>query len=94
MDTIKFVGQNKSEKQFAATLRKNVNDYFKQNHISTKANFAMLIKTIIMISLYIVPYIIILTVSMDLVIALGLVMLMGIGIAGVGMGVMHDACHG
>lgn len=94
MNTVKFIGQNKSDKQFVVTLRKNVNDYFKENHISTKANFAMLIKTIIMVSLYIVPYIIILTIPMHLIVALGLVILMGIGIAGVGMGVMHDACHG
>ncbi len=94
MNTVKFTSTNKFEKQFAVALRKNVNDYFKENHLSTKANISMVLKTIILVSLYIVPYIIILTIPMSSLIALGLVVLMGIGIAGVGMGVMHDACHG
>jgi linoleoyl-CoA desaturase len=94
MNTVKFTSTNKFEKQFAVTLRKNVNDYFKENHLSTKANFTMVLKTIVLVSLYIVPYVIILTAPMSPIIALGLVILMGVGIAGVGMGVMHDACHG
>ena len=94
MNTIRFTSTDKTEKQFVATLKKNVNNYFKSNHISTKANGSMVLKTIILISLYIVPYIIILAIPMNLWLAFGLTILMGIGIAGVGMGVMHDACHG
>ncbi len=94
MNAVKFTGHNKSDKQFVATLRKNVNDYFKLNHISTRANAAMVIKTIAMVSMYVVPFVIILVVPMNAFLALGLSVLMGIGIAGVGMGVMHDACHG
>ena len=94
MNTIRFLTTDKTEKQFVIELRKNVNDYFKNNHISTKANTAMVIKTIALVSIYLVPYILILTIPMNLWIALGLSIIMGIGIAGVGMGVMHDACHG
>lgn len=94
MDTIRFISTDKTEKRFVSVLRKNVNDYFKSNGISTKANAKMVIKTIVLLSLYIVPYVLILTVSMNSWLALGLTVLMGIGIAGVGMGVMHDACHG
>lgn len=94
MHTIKFTNNNKIDRQFVVTLRKNVNDYFKENNISTKANAAMIIKTIALISIYLVPYILILTISMSPLIALSLTVIMGIGIAGVGMGVMHDACHG
>ncbi len=94
MNAVKFNNHNKSDKQFVATLRKNVNDYFKENHISTRANTAMVIKTITMVSMYVVPFVIILVVPMNAFLALGLSVLMGIGIAGVGMGVMHDACHG
>ena len=60
MNTVRFTSDNKDEKQFVATLRKNVNDYFKENNISQKANAAMVFKTIALISLYIVPYILIL----------------------------------
>ena len=94
MNTVKFTNTNKVHKQFVATLRKNVNDYFKENHISTRANFSMVLKTIIMLSSYVVPFVVVLTVPMSALMALGLCVLMGIGIAGVGMGVMHDACHG
>ena len=94
MNAVKFNNHNKLDKQFVATLRKNVNDYFKDNHISTKANFAMIFKTIVMISLYILPFVFILVIPMHAFLALVLTIFMGIGIAGVGMGVMHDACHG
>ena len=91
---VKFISTDKHEKQFAIDLRKRVNDYFKINHISPKANTNMVIKTIVLISSYIIPFLIILFVPMNAWIAFGLTVLMGLGIAGVGMGVMHDACHG
>ncbi|MDI1232676.1 MAG: acyl-CoA desaturase [bacterium] len=94
MNIVKFIPHDHQEKLFVQTLRKNVNDYFKTNHISTKANAAMVIKTFVMLSLYLVPYILLLTVSMPLYVAAILTVIMGIGVAGVGMGVMHDACHG
>ena len=54
----------------------------------------MVYKTIVMISIYILPFIALMVFPMPLIIALIMVIVMGIGIAGVGMGVMHDACHG
>lgn len=92
MKTIKFVCDD-DRKQFSIALRKNVNRYFEENGISTKANATMVVKTIIMLSLYIVPFILILTVPMSALAGLGWAILMGIGVAGVGMGVMHDAVH-
>lgn len=94
METIKFTNSKVEDKDFAMALRKNVNDYFKTNKISTNANAAMVIKTIILISIYVVPFIVLVTTPVSLITALILVIVMGIGIAGVGMGVMHDACHG
>jgi linoleoyl-CoA desaturase len=94
MNIIKFTPHDSHEKLFVQTLRKNINDYFKNNHLSTKANFAMVIKTIVMLSLYLVPYALILSIPMSAFLALLLTVLMGFGVAGVGMGVMHDACHG
>ncbi|MEI7736737.1 MAG: acyl-CoA desaturase [Ferruginibacter sp.] len=94
MNKIHFKSDQVDEKEFVNNLRKNVNDYFKTNHISTKANAAMVFKTIVMVLLYIVPFVIILTVPMSALAAMGLCIVMGIGIAGVGMSVMHDACHG
>jgi len=94
MDTLRFIEKDKQEKQFANALRKNVNDYFKQNHISTKANGKMVVKTIILLSMYVLPFILVLTIPMTNWASLACSVVMGIGIAGVGMGVMHDACHG
>lgn len=94
MDPIRFTANDQKEKQFAAALRKNVNDYFKNNHLSTKANTSMIIKTVLLVSLYLVPFALVLSVPVNSWLALLCAAVMGIGIAGVGMGVMHDACHG
>jgi len=94
MDTIRFTVTDKNQQQFAGTLKKRVAQYFRDNGLSTKANAAMIFKTVALISMYIIPFICLLTIEMDLWLAFLLVVIMGIGIAGVGMGVMHDACHG
>ena len=94
MNNITFKSEAVTEKEFVNKLRKNVSDYFKTQHISVKGNAAMLVKTIVMTALYIAPFVIILAVPMPALAALGLCIVMGIGIAGVGMSVMHDACHG
>lgn len=92
-ETIKFIC-NDERKQFASAVRKNVNKYFKDKGVSIKGNASMVVKTIVMLSFYIAPFIVLLTVSMNGWIALLLAILMGVGVAGVGMGVMHDAVHG
>lgn len=94
MNPIRFTGKNKLEKEFVRTLQKRVNDYFKTNAISTKANASIVIKTVLLFSLYVFPFILILIVPMTTAVALLCCGMMGIGIAGIGMGVMHDACHG
>ena len=94
MNIIKFTAHDSHEKLFVQTLRNNVNAYFNKNQLSSKANVAMVIKTIVMLNLYLVPYALILSIPMSAFIALLLTVVMGIGVAGVGMGVMHDACHG
>lgn len=94
MRTLKFATSDKNQLNFAAAVRKNVNDYFKENGISTKGNIYMVLQTLVMLSLYLVPFILFLTVSMNIWIAAGLAVIMGLGTAGIGMSVMHDAVHG
>ncbi len=94
MRTLKFATSDKNQLQFAAAVRKNVNDYFREKGISTKGNYAMVLQTIVMMSLYLVPFILFLTTSMNIWIAIGLTIVMGLGTAGIGMSVMHDAVHG
>ena len=55
MKSLRFTGKDEKDKEFAAALKKNVNNYFKMNHMSTKANAAMIVKTTLLISLYLNP---------------------------------------
>jgi len=80
---------------FINTLRKRVRGYFKEKEIDTHANGRMIFKTIFMLSLYYVPYILVVAnASTNIWITTGLWALMGFGMAGIGLSVMHDANHG
>lgn len=94
MKTLKFKSDDKQETAFSLTLRKRVHAYFKDNNISSKGNATMVVKSIVLLSLYLAPFILVMTVPMNAWIAFALMFVMGIGMAGVGMSVMHDAAHG
>lgn len=94
MKTIKFISSNSQQNQFSAAVRRNVNKYFREKGISKKGNLHMTIQTITMLSMYIIPFVLILVMPMSLWVALLLIVLTGIGMAGTGMCVMHDAAHG
>lgn len=82
-------------KDFSTTLRKRVNEYFKDKGITKFGNIEMYTKTVVMIAIYFVPLILMLTgvVTSGLILLL-LAILMGVGMAGIGLAVMHDANHG
>jgi linoleoyl-CoA desaturase len=94
MESIRFAGTEAREKEFTGVLRKRVNDYFRLNHLSQKADARMVVKTTVMLLVYLLPFVLLLTVPLSNGAALACVVVMGFGIAGVGMGVMHDATHG
>jgi linoleoyl-CoA desaturase len=81
--------------QFFATLSQRVNQYFKDNNISKQANGEMVVKTIFMIALYFTPYILMLTgvLKGNAQLFAG-ALVMGLGMAGIGLSIMHDANHG
>lgn len=79
---------------FYSELRKRVNQYFKDNNISRHANPNMVIKTIFMFALYITPFVLLLTVIENVWISLLFWALSGVGMAGIGLSIMHDANHG
>jgi linoleoyl-CoA desaturase len=84
-----------SRADFFATLNQRVNEYFKVNKITRHANAEMRIKTTVMFSLYVVPYLVLMTSGItNPWIMLLLTAIMGFGIAGIGLSVMHDANHG
>lgn len=80
--------------QFFKTLNKRVNTYFKENRIKKTGNWRLYLKAAIMFSLFFAPYFVILTLNLPMWANLLLTILMGIGMAGVGMNVMHDGNHG
>lgn len=81
--------------EFYRTLRARVNAYFSDNDISRNANFWMVLKTIILITMYFGPYALLLTGVITNVWAfLGFWLVMGLGAAGIGFSIMHDANHG
>jgi len=80
--------------EFYKTLQQRVRKYFKENDISRYANVGMVLKTIFMISLYVVPFILMITIINTPLIAFLMYVIMGFGMAGVGLSIMHDANHG
>jgi linoleoyl-CoA desaturase len=80
--------------KFFRTLNSRVNSYFKENNLAKTGNWKIHLKTIILFTVFLVPYFLILTLPMPFWVHLLLTILMGIGMAGIGMNVMHDANHG
>ena len=89
---IKFVPRTRST--FQATVRSRVDEYFTQTGQSRNANAALIAKATILIALYLVPFMVMLAVQPAPGMAWLLWFLMGLGLAGIGMSVMHDANHG
>jgi linoleoyl-CoA desaturase len=80
---------------FFSTLNQRVNEYFKSNNISRYANAEMKLKTVVMYSIYLLPYILMITGVVNNAWAMFLMcLIMGFGLAGIGLSVMHDANHG
>ena len=91
MKGIKFVTRDKTK--FVRTLNKRVNNYFKENKIKKTGNGKLYLKAVFMFALLIVPLVVLLTVSLPGGAQILLAMTLGVGMAGVGMNVMHDANH-
>jgi linoleoyl-CoA desaturase len=89
---IKFTNPDKTE--FFNILRKRVDTYFTENKISPQADNTMVMKTICMLSLYFLPYLLMFILPVTLLQMFLLALIMGTGIAGIGLSVMHDANHG
>ena len=93
IDTLKFSRELHSD--FSKTLRKKVNSYFKTHRTSRNANATMVLKTLFMVSLFLIPLILLGSGWVTTVWLLFLLYIIsGLGMAGIGMCVMHDAIHG
>lgn len=94
MSTIAPTFAKQDSLKFFRTLNSRVNSYFKERNIKKTGNWKIHLKTIILFTVFLVPYFLILTLNMPFWSQLILNIVMGIGMAGIGMNVMHDANHG
>jgi len=84
-----------THRDFVTTLNKRVNEYFKSNNIARQGNLEMYVKTACMFAAYFIPYALILAgVVSGIVPLIASTLFMGLGLAGIGLSVMHDANHG
>ncbi len=90
-DQIRFNRSNTPA--FFRTLNKRVNSYFKEHNLKKTGDFRLHLKTLVMVSLFVAPYFIILLSNLPGWAMLLLCVVMGIGMAGIGMNVMHDGNH-
>lgn len=90
--SVRFVSKDKN--LFFPTLKKRVDTYFKSQNLSKYSNRALIVKSIILTAVYLVPFAAWLWLQPPTGVSLLLWFVMGIGMAGLGMSVMHDACHG
>lgn len=86
---------SKNRLDFTTELRNSVNAYFSKNNIQPYGNRKIYLKSAFMISLYLAPFILMVS---GVISSVPLVLLcwitMGLGMSGLGMGTMHDANHG
>lgn len=71
-----------------------MNNYFKENNIKKTGNWKLHLKAVILFTVFLTPYFLILTLNMPFWVMLLLSVVIGIGMAGLGMNVMHDGNHG
>ncbi|MCD9015781.1 fatty acid desaturase family protein [Parachryseolinea silvisoli] len=95
LPAVKPVTFANTQRDFSTTLNKRVNEYFRENKINRHGDSEMVLKTIFMFTLYCLPYALLVTgVLTGTLWALASIVVMGLGLAGIGLSVMHDANHG
>jgi linoleoyl-CoA desaturase len=93
LDIVRFAPKN--GEGFYDTLKKKVDAYFTDNKIDPHGNAAMKMKTLAMVSMYLLPYFVMVSgVATNLWVFYGLWLMMGVGMVGIGCSVMHDSNHG
>ncbi|MCB0769960.1 MAG: acyl-CoA desaturase [Flavobacteriales bacterium] len=94
MSNISYRPQDAQQKDFAKAVRRNVNAFFKEQALSTKGDGPFVVKAMLMLAVYFVPFILVTTIPMSAWWGSTCAVISGVGMAGVGMSVMHDGVHG
>src|SRR3990167_937756 len=90
--TIKFPNQLTPE--FFPTVKERVNSYFKERNLSTHANWAMILKTVVGFGTLIGSYLLIISNQFGPWMMLLFAVVIGFSSAFIGFNVGHDANHG
>jgi linoleoyl-CoA desaturase len=95
LEIVRFAPR-KGVSSFHDALKRNVDAYFENTGLSQNGDHRMVLKTVAMISLYFVPYAVLISGWGNLypVLFYGCWLLMGLGMVGIGTSVMHDSNHG
>ena len=94
MDSTAPIFSKSDNLKFFRTLNSRVNNYFKENNLDKTGNWRLHLKAVVMFSIFLAPYFFLLAMDMPFWVYLLLNVVIGIGMAGVGMNVMHDGNHG
>ena len=84
----------KDNQEFSRTLRARVNQYFEDNNIKRQGDWRTVVKTIAMFTMYFAPYVIMMNFNLNAWQFILCSIIMGVGVAGIGLAVMHDSIHG
>jgi linoleoyl-CoA desaturase len=80
--------------RFSVEVKEQVADYFRATGRSQKADWRMVLKTVVLLGTTVGAYALLLSNRFSAWEMLGLAVLMGVGMAGIGFSVAHDALHG
>jgi len=93
-DSRKVAFPNREAEPFVRQVKAGVAAYFATHRCSSKGNYAMWVKTVLLFGVVVGSYAAIMSNRFSPLVMLALAVLLGIGIAGVGFSVSHDALHG
>ena len=80
--------------KFYQTLNTRIENYFRERNLSRYASIGLIVKSFVLMAAYLGPLAILAIMQPSLPVSLLLWVIMGVGMAGVGMCIMHDANHG
>jgi len=90
----KVTFNNSNSREFSKTVKQRVDQYFEENELSKHANLQMIVKTVVMLTLFLGSYGLIISGQLSLGIMWFLTFVMGVAAAGIGFSISHDALHG
>jgi len=95
LQIVRFASKH-NESNFFDDLKRQVDAYFAQTGVDKRANWAMMVKTVVMFSIYLAPYALLLSglAAGNPWLFFGCWVMMAAGMVGIGTSVMHDSNHG